>query len=335
MRVVEIIERFGGVCEGDESVEIDNVTGIEFVGSGDATFALDERSLAQAEASGASCIIVPHDLRSSPTTLVRCDSPRRYVVQLVRFFHPEPQPAPGAHPTAIVGEGTRIDESASIGPHVVIGADCRIGAGVVLMASVVVEDDCEIGADTVIHPNVSVYSKTRIGARVIVHAGAVIGADGFGYFPEDGTLHKWPHVGNVVIEDEVEIGANACIDRAKFGTTLIEHGAKIDNLVQIDHNCRVGQCAILAGQTGLAGSVVVEAGVVCGGQVGIADHKTIGRGARLGAQSGIFSDVPPGTDMFGRPAQPIQPAMQEVAFIRYLTENRRTRRRLIKAAEQK
>ena len=335
MRIVEVIERFGGVCEGDESVEINDVTGVDLAGPGDTTFALDEKALAQAEAAGVSCVVVPHGLRRSRATLLRCDSPQRYVAELMRFFHAQPAAAPGVHPSAVIGDGTQIDEAASVGPHVTIGANCRVGAGVVLMASVVVGNDCEMGAATVIHPNVSVYAGTRIGARVVIHAGAVIGADGFGYFPEGGRLHKWPHVGNVVIEDDVEIGANACIDRAKFGTTLIEREAKIDNLVQIAHNCRVGPSAILAGQTGLSGSVVIGAGAVCAGQVGITDHKTVGHGARIGAQSGIIADVAPETEMFGYPARPVRKAMQEVALLSYLNENRAVLRKLIKAADDK
>ncbi|MFH0983274.1 MAG: UDP-3-O-(3-hydroxymyristoyl)glucosamine N-acyltransferase [Planctomycetota bacterium] len=335
MRISEIVERFGGLCEGDTSVEVHSVTGSDLAGPGDTTFALNEKTLAQAEASGASCVIVPHGIRRSRATLVRCDSPQRYVTELMRFLHPESAPAPGIHPTAMIGAESSIAATASIGPYAVLGARCRVGPQAVLMASVVVGDDCEIGAGTTIHPHVSLYAKTRIGARVIIHAGTVIGADGFGYFSEGDKLYKWPHVGNVVIEDDVEIGANACIDRAKFGTTLVERGVKIDNLVQIAHNCRIGPGAILAGQTGLSGSVVVEAGAICGGQVGVADHHTIGRGARIAAQSGIINDVPPGVEMFGYPAKPHRQAMHEAAMLRYLTENRATLRRLIKAAGEK
>jgi UDP-3-O-[3-hydroxymyristoyl] glucosamine N-acyltransferase len=332
MRIREVIERFGGVCEGDDAVEINAVTGVDLAGPGDTTFALDERSLAAAEARGASCVIVPQSLRKSPTTLLRCTAPQRYVAELLRFLHPEPTPVPGVHPSAIVGEGTSIAAGASLGPHVTVGTRCRIGTGAVLMAGVVVGDECEIGAGTVIHPNVSLYAKTHLGARVIIHAGAVIGADGFGYFPDNDKLHKWPHVGNVVLEDEVEIGANVCIDRARFGTTLIERGAKIDNLVQIAHNCRVGPGAILAGQVGLSGSVTVEAGAVCAGQVGIADHNTIGRGARVGAQSGVINDIPPGAEVLGYPAKPARQCLEEIAMLSYLNENRAALRKLIKQA---
>ncbi|HUU85482.1 MAG TPA: UDP-3-O-(3-hydroxymyristoyl)glucosamine N-acyltransferase, partial [Phycisphaerae bacterium] len=195
-----------------------------------------------------------------------------------------------------------------------------------------VGDNCEIGADTTIHPNVTVYANTQIGARVLIHAGAVIGADGFGFFPDRGRLRKWPHVGNVVIEDDVEIGANACIDRAKFGTTLIERGVKIDNLVQVAHNCRVGRGSILAGQTGLSGSVVLEDGVTCAGQVGIGDHVTIGAGATLAAQTGAIGDVPAGEVHFGTPSKPHRRALQEAALLGFLASNARAVRRLVRGA---
>ena len=232
----------------------------------------------------------------------------------------------------MIGAGTTIDPTACIGPHVVVGTDCTIAARVRLDAGVVIGDQCVVGAETVIYPRVSIYARSRIGARVVIHAGAVISADGFGYFFEAGRLHKWPHVGKVVIDDDVEIGADACIDRARFGATLIERGAKLDNLVQIGHNCRVGPGALLAGQTGLAGSVVIEAGAVCGGQVGIADHNTIGAGARIGAQSGIMRHVPPGAEWLGYPAKPVRQCVEEVNLLAYLNDKRAVLRRMIRAA---
>jgi UDP-3-O-[3-hydroxymyristoyl] glucosamine N-acyltransferase len=203
------------------------------------------------------------------------------------------------------------------------------------MASVVVGDDCEIGEATVIHPNVTIYRGSRIGSRVLIHSGAVIGADGFGFFVEGDRLRKWPHVGNVVIEDDVEIGANACVDRGKYGSTLIETGAKIDNLVQIAHNCRVGPGAVVAALAGLAGSVVLEDRVVCGGQVGVTEHVTIGCGAQLAAQSGVIADIPAGSVEFGCPARPRYRAFAELAMLRYLTDNRRVVKKLVRQAAPK
>jgi UDP-3-O-[3-hydroxymyristoyl] glucosamine N-acyltransferase len=333
MRIAEVVKRFGGVCEGDEAIEITGVNGLDLAGPGDTTFALDEQALAEAEAREVACVLVPHEMRRSSVTLLRCDSPRRYAVELMTFLRPEPLPGPGIHPSAILEAGSTVAEDASIGPHVTVGTGCQIGPSAVLMACVTVGRDCEIGEETIIHPNVTLYPRTRIGARVRIHAGAVLGGDGFGYFPEGGQLYKWPHVGNVVVEDDVEIGANACIDRARFKTTLIGRGAKIDNLVQVAHNCHIGPGAILAAHTGISGSVTLGAQVVCGGQVGIADHATIGAGARIGAQSGLKGEVPPKSDMFGSPARPARQAMQEMALLRYLNENRAILRKLIKSAE--
>ena len=335
MRIGELVERFGGKLDGDGSVEVADVKGVEFAGPAEATFALDDKLLEKAEASPACCVIVRTDARASSKPLIRCSSPESYAADLLEFFHPAPQPTPGIHPTAIIGEGALVAESATIGPNVTVGADCRIGQRVYLMASVAVGDDCEIGEATVIHPNVTVYRGSRIGSRVLIHGGAVIGADGFGFFVEGDRLRKWPHVGNVVVEDEVEIGANACVDRGKYGSTLIQAGAKIDNLVQIAHNCRVGPGAVLAGQTGLAGSVVLEDRVVCGGQVGIRDHVTVGRGAQLAAQTGVIADIPAGSVEVGFPAKPRYRALAELAVLGYLTDNRSVLKKLVRQAAPK
>ena len=332
MKLAQIVERFGGRLEGDPGVEVNGVSGVEFAGPDEATFAVDEATLVQAEASPACCVIVPEDARRSAKPLIRCESPNVYAADLLEFFHPAPAPAAGVHSSAVIAETARVSDRASIGPQVTVGEHCRIADGVQLRSGVCLGDNCEIGEGTIIHPNVTVYANTRIGARVLIHAGAVIGADGFGFFPDRGRLRKWPHVGNVVIEDDVEIGANACIDRAKFGTTLVERGARIDNLVQVAHNCRVGRGSILAGQTGLSGSVVLQEGVTCAGQVGIADHLTIGSGATLAAQTGVMVDVPPGAVHFGTPSKPHRRAMQETAMLGFLTDNARAVRGLVRQA---
>ena len=334
MELAQIVERLGGTLEGDPAVEVIGISGVEFAGPADATFAVDDAMLAKAEASPACCVIVSHKAPSSAKTLIRCESPNGYAADLLEFFHPPQPPVPGIHPTAVIAESARIAETASIGPHVTVGNRCRIADRAQLLAGVSLGDDCEVGADTVIHPNVTLYANTRIGARVIIHAGAVIGADGFGYFPDRGRLRKWPHVGNVVIEDEVEIGANTCIDRAKFDTTLIQHGAKLDNLCQIAHNSRVGRGAIVAGMTGLAGGAVLEDGVVCGGQVAVSEHVTVGRGATVAGQSGVISDIPPGQVHSGMPSKPHRKKMQEVAMIGFLADHARTVRKLIRDRDQ-
>ncbi len=334
MKLIQIVERFGGAADGDPAVEVTGVTGIEFAGPTDATFAVDEATLGKAEASPACCVIVAEGARSSAKPLIRCESPNGYAADLLEFFHPQPAPEPGVHPTAVIAETADVSDRASIGPQVIIGDRCRIAADVQLLGGVCLGASCEIGEAMVIHPNVTVYADTCIGARVLIHAGVVIGADGFGFFRDGGRLRKWPHVGNVVIEDDVEVGANACIDRAKFGTTLIERGAKIDNLVQVAHNCRLGAGSIVAGQTALAGGAVLEEGVTCGGQAGIGNHVTVGRGSSIAGQTMVISDVPAGAVCFGTPSRPFRQAMRETALLGFLAANARVVRKLVRDAAQ-
>ncbi len=332
MRIEDLVQKFGGQFEGSPGIEVAGVIGMDQARADWATFAMDDRLLTEAEASNACCVIVPLDARASTKPLIRCKSPDGYVADLLTFFHPEPPACPGVHPTAVIDETAQIDESATIGAQVVIGKDVRVAKQVHLHAGVRVGDACTIGAETVIHPNVVLYRQTEIGSRVLIHAGASLGADGFGFFVDDGKLRKWPHVGNVVVHDDVEIGANACIDRGKYGSTVIERSVKIDNLVQIGHNCQIGQGSILAGMVGLSGSVVLEEGVVCGGNAGAIDHIKIGRGAQLGAKAVAIRDVPPGAAMFGNPAKPRRESLGELVMLEVLTKNRKTIKRLIRQA---
>jgi len=338
MRLNELVQQFGGTLDGDGSLEITGVTGIEFAGPGDVTFAADDRSLAAAEASPAAAIIARRDARTAAgpgaaKPLIRCDSPFRYAADLLEFFHPLPRPEAGIHPTAVVDPTADVAPTASVGPRAVIGHRCRLAERVRIGPGACLGQDCSIGPDTILHPNVTLYRGTQVGARVILHAGCVLGADGFGYFPDGDGLRKWPHVGCVVVEDDVEIGANACIDRARFGVTLIECGAKIDNLVQVAHNCRVGRWAVLAGQAGLSGSVVLEEGATLAGQVGVADHVRIGRRATLAGQTGAMSDVPPESVYFGYPGKPHRQALEEQAMLTFLTKHRRAVRKLVREGE--
>lgn len=335
MRITQIVERFGGQLEGDDSVEICGLLGVESAGPNQATFALDDRTLTQAESGPCGCVIVPTQVRGSTKPLIRSESPQAYAADLMELFHPAPPPPPaGVHASAIIDETASVDPSATVGPHVCIGSGSRVGARTVLAAGVALGQDVTIGDDTIVHSNAVIHSRTGIGANVVIRSGAIIGHDGFGFFEHQGKLRKWPHIGNVIIEDDVEIGANSCVDRAKFGTTLIARGTKIDNLVQVGHNCRVGPRAILAAQTGLSGSVTLQEGAVCGGQVGIADQRTIGPGARLGAQTGVIGDIAAGSTQWGTPARPLQLMLKQQAMLGWLTEHRQTLRKLIAQASK-
>ncbi len=230
------------------------------------------------------------------TTLVVPD-PLAALCALLAQLLPEPPPATGAvHPTARIHPGARLH------PGVVVGAECEVGPG------------CEL------FPNVVLYPRVRLGARVRVHAGTVLGADGFRYHPTARGPLKVPHVGGVVVGDDVEIGANSCIDRGMLGDTTIGRGAKLDNLVQVGHNGRIGQFAVLVSQVGLSGSVTVGDGAVLAGQVGVKDHVTIGAGARLGARSAVHTDIPAGETWLGEPARPVREAMKVYAALKYLPE---------------
>jgi UDP-3-O-[3-hydroxymyristoyl] glucosamine N-acyltransferase len=238
--------------------------------------------------------------------------------------------AASIHPSVVIGNGTSLGENVYLGPNVVIGRFCQLGNNIRIEANTVIADDVTIGEDTVIASNVSIRNDTVIGKRVVLHPGVVLGADGFGFQNINGVNQKIPQLGHVQLEDDVEIGANTTIDRATIGATIIEKGVKIDNLVQIGHNCVIGAQTVIAGQTGVAGSSQIGKGVIIGGQVGIADHVVIGDQAVLAAQSGVMGTVPPKSVFWGVPAQPHSRVLREKAVIRKLPELAKTVRKIEK-----
>lgn len=241
------------------------------------------------------------------------------LIEALKVFAPAgPGRTPGVHPSSVVHPSASVDATAHIGPHCVVEAGSVIGAGAVLIAQCFVGADARIGAGSTLHPGVRVLERCLVGRMCILHSGVTLGADGFGYRPRpDGRgLLKVPHIGNVVLGDDVEIGANTCVDRAKFGSTTIGHGTKIDNLVQIAHNCSIGRCCVLCGEVGLAGSVTLGDGVVLGAKVGIADNLTIGAGAQVGAAAGVMNDIPPKETWLGMPARPAKETLRMMAELR-------------------
>jgi UDP-3-O-[3-hydroxymyristoyl] glucosamine N-acyltransferase len=261
--------------------------------------------LAAALASRAGAFLTPLGVTDLPAPTLQCRDPRRALVTVLELFHPSAAPTPGVDPSARVAPEARIDPTASIGPLAVVEAGASIGPRVRVGALVYVASGVEIGDDSVLFPHVVIYEGSRVGRRVIVHAGAVIGADGFGFIPgRDGHL-KIPQVGGVTIEDDVEIGANSTIDRATLGQTVIGRGTKLDNLVQIGHNVTVGERCLMAAQVGIAGSTRVGNGVAMGGQVGLADHVDVGDEVVIAAQSGVIQDVAPRSRIAGTWARPV------------------------------
>lgn len=268
-------------------------------------------------------------------TMIRVRDPDLALCTVVEHMGPMPRKlAQGVHAGATIDSSAIIDPSASIGPHVVVGPGAKIGKSTQLHAGVWVGAEAVVGDDCVLWPNVVVRERCRLGNRVVIHPNATIGADGFGYLFRNGQHVKIPQVGTVVIEDQVEIGANTAIDRARSGETRIGRGTKIDNLVQIAHNCRIGEHCVVVAQTGISGSTTLGKYVVLAGQAGVADHVTIGEGAQIGAQAGVTSDVAAGESLWGTPAWPLRDVARQLAATKKLPKLLEQFRELMKRIER-
>ncbi len=302
--LAELADLVAGEVVGDAQTVIHGFAAIEHAQSGELTFIADRKYVPLLAASKAAAVVVqPQASVDRPAICVA--NPYVAFLTLLHHYFPPQHPSWGIDAKAVLAADVVLGKDVNIGPYAVIEPGCRLGDRVVVYPGTYVGADCVIGDDCVLYANVSLYARVELGRHVMIHSGAVIGADGFGFYPlDDGTYRKIPQVGRVVIGDEVEIGANTCLDRAMLGDTVIAAGAKLDNLIQVGHNTAVGAHSVLAAQVGLSGSVRVGAGVRMGGQVGIADHITIGDGAAVGAQSGIGKDVEPGATVQGSPAIP-------------------------------
>jgi len=298
----EIASRVEGTVRGDPSRRVRDIKPLDQAGPEDLSFVAHPRYRRAASDSLAAGLIVAEEGIVPGRNLILVRNPYAALASVMDLFYETPAPPAGLSPQAILGEGTRIGRDVSIGPFVVTGRGCTIGDRAALLPGVVLGDEVRIGEATVLHPGVVVYSRSVVGARVTVHASSVIGSDGFGYAESSGARAKIPQVGNVVIEDDVEIGACTTIDRATFGSTVIKRGVKIDNLVQIGHNVTVGEDAVLVAQSGIAGSTRLGRGVILAGQSGTAGHLALGDRAVVGAKSAVLQDVPAGAFVIGYPA---------------------------------
>jgi UDP-3-O-[3-hydroxymyristoyl] glucosamine N-acyltransferase len=325
----QLAEHLKGELLGDGAAEVDSVHAATHARPGSVTFAEDAKRLEQAITSGASAVITFAAARNEQSfgaarlqgrALICVANPRVAFAQTLNLFFPPHAYTPGVHPTAVVGLGVQLGADAHIGPYVVIGNNVKIGARTALEAGVCVGEGTTIGDDCVIYPRVTIYPRVVLGNRVIVHAGAVIGSDGFGYVTEKGTHVKIPQVGNVIIGDHVEIGANTTVDRATLGSTVIKRGTKIDNLVQIAHNDTVGEHCLIAGQVGIAGSATLGDYVMMGGQSGVVDHVTVGDQTAVGGQAMVIGDLPRSSVVSGSPAQPHRSWLRQLAALRRLPE---------------
>jgi UDP-3-O-[3-hydroxymyristoyl] glucosamine N-acyltransferase len=306
LRLDDLANRLGCVVEGDPSLEIMRVAGLQQASAGDLSFLANPKYLDQLASTHASAVLVAHDLvhdRPGAVAFVRCSNPYASFARALAFFVTSPLPAPGIHALTSIAPDATIGAEASIGPFVSIGAGARIGARTVLYPNVTIGDGVTIGEACVIHAHCSLRDRVTLGDRVLLHDGVVIGSDGFGFATDDeGTHVKIPQQASVVVEDDVEIGANAAIDRPAVGETRIGAGTKIDNLVHIAHGVVVGRRVFMAAQTGIAGSSVIEDDVMLAGQTGVSGHLRVGRGAKVGAKSAVLQSVDAGGFVTGHPA---------------------------------
>lgn len=343
---------------GDGSVSIHRLASLESADEGEIAYVEDPRYFAAATASRASCLIVPPDFlvrtsskpdltdsaddaadRIAHPALIEVARPKLAFALIARLLHPQKYRDPSVHPTAFIASSADIALTVFVGPHVCIGENTCIGAGTRIEATTVIGDNVTVGVDCVLHPGVTLYDGVSLANRVVLHAGVCIGADGFGYVRDDMGYHKFPQVGTVVIEDDVELGAHTCVDRAALGRTRIGRGTKIDNLVQVGHNVDIGERVIIASQTGISGSTVIEDDAVIGGQVGFGDHAHVKSGAVIGSKAGVLPGkiVRPGV-WWGVPVQPLKDYKRMNAHLGRLPQMReeiKELRRKVKELEEK
>jgi UDP-3-O-[3-hydroxymyristoyl] glucosamine N-acyltransferase len=320
LTTAEIAKHLDGEILGDGNAALTGLAPASAAKAGDLTFAENADYFAAAENSAATAIIAGKEFSSARKIVIRVANPRVAFAKALAVFFPEPEFAAGIHASAVVAASAQVDPTAHVGPHCTIGERVKIGARCVLQSGNFVGDDSALGAETNLFPNVTIYAQTQIGRRVRVHAGSVIGSDGFGYVFDAGFHRKIPQIGNVIVGDDVEIGANVCVDRGALGSTIIGTGAKIDNLVHIAHNVEIGEHSILCGQVGIAGSTKLGSFCMLGGQVGIAGHLQVGRRAMIGSQSGVMRDIPDGEHWFGYPALPDKQTKRMLISLQRLPE---------------
>jgi UDP-3-O-[3-hydroxymyristoyl] glucosamine N-acyltransferase len=307
LTAAELAARVGGTLLGDGTARVAAVATLDGAGPDDVSFLASRKYAAAFHASRAGVVFVTEpaaDLRPGPAVRIVVQDPQRAMLQAIGLLHPTPPRPVGVEPTAVIEPGAALGADCYVGHHAVLRREARLGDRTVVLAGAVVGEGASIGSDTTLHEHVVLYPRTVVGDRVILHAGVRLGCDGFGYVPGKEGHAKIPHVGRCVIGDDVEIGANTTVDRGSVGDTTIGPGTKIDNLVQVGHNCRIGARCFLMAQVGLAGSTIVEDDCILAGQVGVSGHLTIGRGARIAAQSGVAGSVPAGETWGGYVARP-------------------------------
>lgn len=341
MKLGDIATRLSCTLEGDGGIEIAGVAGVEQAGPGQLTFLSNPRYRREAEGTRASAILLGPGVKLArsaglpPLAFLRSENAYLDFARAIEFFYQPPQPPPGVHPTAVIAGSARIGEGARIGPYCFVGEDVVIGSNAALHSFVAIYRGARIGDDFFAHSHAVVRERCQIGHRVVLQNGAVVGGDGFGFARQgDGRWYKMRQSGTAVVEDDAEIQANACVDRATVGETRIRRGAKLDDLVLVGHGSTVGEDTLLCGQVGLAGSTRVGSKCILTGQVGSAGHLTIGDGAIITSQSGIPGDVPAGAVYSGYPAIENKQWLKNMAAIHHLPELLKTVRELRREVEQ-
>jgi UDP-3-O-[3-hydroxymyristoyl] glucosamine N-acyltransferase len=340
--VRDLAEHVSGNVVGDGTILIQRIANLENAGEGSISYVENEKHFDVAAASGASCLIIPNDNNRpefKSSALIEVSNPKLAFSQIAALLHPPLRREPTIDPTAVCAETADVALTAFIGPNACIGEYARIGAHTRVEAGAVIGANVTVGSECVIHPNVVLYDGVSIGDRVILHASVCIGADGFGYVRDAMGYQKFPQIGTVVIEDDVELGAHTCVDRAALGRTRIGKGTKLDNMVHVGHNCDIGQHVVIAAQTGISGSVTIEDDAVIGGQVGFGDHTRVQSGAVIGSKAGILPGkiVRPGV-WWGIPIQPLSDYKRMNAHLSRLPEMReelKQLRRRLKELEDK
>jgi len=314
----DVARLVNGRLEGDASRAVRAVAPLDRAGEDDVSFLAAAKYAPLLQSSGVGVLLVSPALAAEAASVparVLVDNPHEALLALLPVLYRSPEREPGVHPTAVIGRGARLGDDVTVGAYAVIGDGATLGERAWIGAHCAIGTGVAVGDDTRLHPHVTLYQGAVVGRRVTLHSGVRVASDGFGYVYRDGRHEKIPHVGRCVIEDDVEIGANTTIDRGSIDDTVIGAGTKIDNLVHVGHNVRIGRLCLLMAQVGIAGSARIEDGCILAGQAGLGGHIVVGKGARIGGQAGVFGDVPAGQTWSGYPARPHREALRAQAAL--------------------
>ncbi|MFH1683659.1 MAG: UDP-3-O-(3-hydroxymyristoyl)glucosamine N-acyltransferase [Candidatus Margulisiibacteriota bacterium] len=320
MKLKELAKLVSGKIVGNGNLNIKSVASIEEAKNGDLVFVLDKKFLASALSSSASALVAQSKTAIKDKAAILADNPRQAMAKILSLFAPKPSLAKGIHKTAIVPRSCKIGKGVSVGAYTVLDENVSLGDRTVLHPHVFIGKDCKLGKDCVVHPHVSLYDRTVVGSRVILHSGCRLGIDGYGYVQEKGRHVKIPQIGNVVIEDDVELYANVCVSCATLGSTIIGAGTKIDNLSHVAHNCKIGKNCAVVSLVGFAGSVTLKDHVYVAGQAGFNGHITIGENSVVMAKAGVTKDFPDNSVVSGFPAQDHRKEIELQATLRHLAK---------------